>query len=183
MTIDYTGRKQQTSENYSEFCRKIWVTQEHHKLSVGLSVIGLEGEIGEYLAELIMDATPDVILSEAGDIAYYATIIADWLGYNAVELFNFEQFYQGLTMVNSEPVVGLISNPDEYARKVKLASCQVSEPIKKWIRDDKKVDREKVLSSLRRVVFLTTLAHKAVTPTSMIQANYEKLVTRYAHAL
>jgi len=162
-------------QDYPAFVKKIWTDPGGHT-ERGLSIagLGLIGECGEVCEVLLAGSTElhtKMLIDECGDVLYYVTVLADWKGYHIEDVW---------------------PNLKPGAEAKYMAGCmlvarakEVSERVKKLIRDGKDPAPEEMRTWLRQVLFALDRILEGVGANlyDAMNENVRKLEVRYAHAL
>lgn len=162
-------------QDYPAFVKKIW-TEPGEQTERGLSIaaLGLIGECGEVCEVLVAQAstgTREKLIDECGDVLYYATVLADWKGYHIEDIW---------------PDLAPVEEP-RFMAGCMLAQDgkEVSERVKKLIRDGNDPAPEEIRARLRQVLFSLWRVLRLVDADLFmaLDENVRKLEVRYAHAL
>ena len=162
--------------SYPAFVKSIW-TEPGEQTERGLSIaaLGLIGECGEVCEVLLQEITPTSeanLVDECGDVLYYATVLADWKGMHIEDVW---------------PVLRTVHVGGRFEAGCTLAmnAKEVSERVKKLIRDGKDPSRSEIRAWLRgTLAALENVLHLAdASLHDAMDANVAKLEVRYAHAL
>lgn len=163
---------------YPQFVMKIWSEPDGHTergVSIaGLGLIGECGEVCEILLERSERGARDAVCDECGDVLYYLAVLADWQGMSFMDVHAKVGF-------GRLPVVGYA---DSGLRLVKAAK-EVSEMVKKWIRDGREYSQSEYLLALGEVMKNVgyVLQMHGRTLQDAINENVSKLEVRYAQVL
>lgn len=159
---------------YTTFVKSIWMDGGHRKRNLAVAGLGLIGECGE-VCEVLLDSdnltNAGKLIDECGDVLYYACILADW---------------KDLDVENIWPA----ATPDLMEKHIAgLMLCrdakEVSERVKKFIRDGADPTAETLWPLLRRVLFDLERILKGVGADlyDAMDKNVAKLEVRYAEVL
>jgi len=161
---------------YPKFVLKIWSEPDGHTergVSIaGLGVIGEAGEVCEVLDE--QPSNTELLVDECGDVLYYLTVLADW---------------QGLTFTDVHAKIGFRKLPYQTRAlsgiRLISATKEVSEMVKKWIRDGREYEQRTWLHHLgqvmRNVGYILQANGRDLQ--DALDANVTKLEVRYKSVL
>jgi NTP pyrophosphatase (non-canonical NTP hydrolase) len=160
---------------YPTFVKTIWSEpEEHTERGISIAALGLIGECGEVCEILIGDddmTSTRELVDECGDVLYYATVLADWKGYHVKDIW---PDMKPEVMTRHEAGLVLVRDAKE-----------VSERVKKLIRDGKDPLPEDIRARLRQVLFSLFRVLRGVGADlfDAMDENVRKLEVRYNHVL
>lgn len=162
--------------NYPTFVKKIWTEPDGHtERGLSIAALGLIGEVGEVCEVLLQEISPEStknLVDECGDVLYYATVLADWKDMHIEDVW---------------PVLRTTHLGDRYEAGCTLAmnAKEVSERVKKLIRDGKDPSRSEIRAWLRGTLAAleNVLWFAEATLHDAMDENVAKLEVRYASAL
>lgn len=159
---------------YTGFVKSIWMDGEHRKRNLAVAGLGLIGECGE-VCEVLLDSdnltNARKLVDECGDVLYYATILADWKGVDVIHIWPL-----AVPDLTDKHIAGLMLVRD---------AKEVSERVKKFIRDGANPTEETLWPLLRRILFGLERVLKNVGADlyDAMDQNVAKLEVRYAERL
>lgn len=122
---------------YKEYEEKAITTKCYSdKVAIPYVVLGLCGELGETLEKIDQDASEDEIIKEIGDQMWYLAGIRVELGLELRDDWDW---------TNSK-------KPSPFSLPVEVG--KICEQVKKWLRDDWKVDEENIFPEKRKAIVL-----------------------------
>ncbi len=179
-----------TWDGYQAFCLSIWNEPNHNQRGLSIAGLGLVGEaleLGEYVDMDYLGHTAEQakheVANEGGDVLYYTTILCDWKGIKVIDV---------IAGIDETDIHRIIQSHDfdvvptrESLLNLACRCGNLSEKIKKYIRDGTDPDREEVERLCHNVLeaLVNSLAYARVTLEECMTANVEKLIPRYAHVI
>ena len=135
-------------QDYMDFVMKIWEEPEEQTIrSLAIAGLGIIGEAGEVCEVLLDDGVSltnaHKIVDECGDVLYYTTVLADWQGWFLDDIWP-DLKPQLMLGPGRNGLVGMMLVRD---------AKEVSERVKKFIRDDAEPGADELRKRLRQVLF------------------------------